>query len=138
MTSIAKAPASVSLSDLDLSSACSAAYEFEYIKPDGKGSGVFISVVGSQSPTVQNWIRKTLNARRVREKLAEKRGKEIDTTVEDDEEFGNEAAAVRIVGWRGITEPYSHALALQLVETNAEVRAQVFAASNELSHFTKG
>lgn len=138
-TTLAKAaPASLSLADLDMNSACANAHEFEYLHPDGRPSGVFLTVIGSQSPVVQNWLRKTLNARRTREAIAVKRGKDIETTVEDDEEFGNDAAAVRLVGWRGITEPFSPGLALQLVERNAELRAQVFKASNDLGNFTKG
>jgi hypothetical protein len=131
--------AALSLNDLNIAKKCEGTYEFEYVKPStGKGTGVFITVIGSQAPKVQNWIRKTLNDRRSREAMLVKRGKEITRTVEDDEEFSNEAAAIRVVGWRGITEEYDHDLAVQLVSTNPEIRDQVFEASNDLSHFTKG
>jgi hypothetical protein len=127
----------LSLADLNLVDASENAYEFEYLRSDGRPTGVYISVLGSQAPKVQEWIRKTLNRRRTQEALAAKRGKEIERMVEDDEQFGIEAAAIRIVGWRGISEPYSPENALALCSNNSEVRDQVFEASNNLGNFSK-
>jgi len=136
----AKTPApTFSIADLNLSRQCEAAYEFEYLDANARPTGVFLSVLGSQSPTVLNYVRRSVQDRRNREALLTKRGKDVPpVSVEEDEEFGNEAAAVRLVGWRGITEPYSPELALQLVANNAELRGQVFKASNDLANFTKG
>ena len=94
-------------------------------------------MLGSQAPKVQEWVRKSLNRRRSQEAMAAKRGKDIDRTVEDDEQFGVDAAAIRIVAWRGITEPYSHESALILMANNSEIRDQVFEASNNLGNYTK-
>ena len=127
----------LSLADLDLVSASENAYEFEYLRPDGSDTGVFVTVLGAQAPKVQDWVRKTLNRRKSQDQLAAKRGKEIERTIEDDEQFGIDAAAIRVVGWRGITEPYSHENALILMERNNELREQVFEASNNLGNFTK-
>ena len=129
--------AGFSLSDLDLTSASEKAFEFEYLRTDGSDTGVFITVLGSQAPKVQEWVRKSLNRRRSQEAMAAKRGKDIDRTVEDDEQFGVDAAAIRIVAWRGITEPYSHESALILMTNNSEIRDQVFEASNNLGNYTK-
>jgi hypothetical protein len=131
------ATAGISLADLNLASKCDAAYEFEYLDPQGRPTGVFLSVLGSQSQIVQKFVRQRLNEQRARQSMMQKRGKEVEATVEDDEEFANDAAAVRLVGWRGITEPYSPALALELVSTNSELRGQVFKASNDLGNFNK-
>jgi hypothetical protein len=125
-----------SLDDLNLVTASENSYEFEYLKGDGRPTGVFISVIGSQAPKVQEWIRKTLNRRRSQEAIAAKRGKEVERLVEDDEDFAIGAAAVRIVGWKGIKEPYSPEGALKLCRNNSEVRDQVFEASNNLANFT--
>ena len=57
--------------------------------------------------------------------------------IEDDEDFAIHAAAVRITGWDGITQPYSYENAVKLVTVNSEIRDQVFKASNELANFTK-
>lgn len=127
----------LSLADLDLVSASENSYEFEYIRGNGAATGVFISVLGAQAPVVQEWIRKSLNRRRSQEAMAAKRGKEIERLVEDDEQFGIDAAAVRIVGWRGLSEPYSPENAKVLVTKNSEVRDQVLEASNNLGNFSK-
>jgi hypothetical protein len=95
-------------------------------------------VLGSQSQKVQDWVRKTLNRRKSQDQLAAKRGKEIDRTIEDDEQFGIDAAAIRVVAWRGITNfEYSPENATKLMERNSEIREQVFEASNNLGNFTK-
>ncbi len=128
--------ATVSIADLDLVKKCDKGFEFNYLDAaTGQPTEVFITVVGRQSELVQNWIRKSLNNRRMQDALQAKRGQEVVRTVEDDEEFSNEGAAIRIIGWRGITEPYSPALALQLCNSNEEIRAQVFKASNDLANF---
>lgn len=132
-----KPTATVSLADLNLTKQCEQAFEFEYLDPAGNGTGVFLSVLGSQSPTVQKWIRRRLNERRQRELLAARRGKDVESSVEDDEEFAIEGATVRLVGWRGITEPFSPGLAEELVTINPELRAQVFKASNDLGNFSR-
>ena len=126
-----------SLADLDLTSASEKAFEFEYLRTDGSDTGVFLTVLGSQAPLVQAWVRKSLNRRRSQEAMAAKRGKEVDRTVEDDEQFGVDAAAIRIVSWRGITEPYSPENALLLMANNSELRDQVFEESNNLGNFSK-
>ena len=126
-----------SLADLDLTSASEKAFEFEYLRTDGSDTGVFLTVLGSQAPLVQAWVRKSLNRRRSQEAMAAKRGKEVDRTVEDDEQFGVDAAAIRVVAWRGITEPYSTENALLLMTNNSELRDQVFEASNNLGNFNK-
>jgi hypothetical protein len=69
--------------------------------------------------------------------MMEKKGKEDIRLVEDDEEFGIRNAAIRIIGWRGITEDYTPELAIKLCEVNPEIRAQVIEKSDELANFTK-
>jgi hypothetical protein len=127
----------ISLDDLNLVAASENSFEFEYFRPDGRPTGVYISVLGSQAPKVQEWIRKTLNRRRTQEAIAAKRGKEVERLIEDDEQFGIEAAAIRVCGWRGIAEAYSPEAALILCTNNSEIREQIFEASNNLGNFTK-
>ncbi|PRC92676.1 hypothetical protein [Solimicrobium silvestre] len=130
---------SMSLNDLNIVKKCDDAFEFEYIsETTGKGTGVFINVLGSHSPKVQGYVRRELNDLRKQAEMAKKRGKEIERSIEDDEGFSNEAAAIRVIGWRGITEDYSPELAVQLIASNPIIRAQIYAASNDLENFTKG
>jgi len=127
----------LSIGALNLGTKCEQEFEFEYVNGKGKGTGVFITVLGSQAPKVRDWVRKSLNSRRSAEQMQTKRGKDVVRTVEDDEEFSEEGAAIRMTGWRGITEEFNFANALHLASINSEIRDQVFAASNDLANFTK-
>ena len=134
----------LSLDDLDITKACESGFEFEYIRDsDGKGTGVFLTVMGSHSEKVQKWIRKTLNAVRQREAMLVKRGKgEEVRTVEDDLDFGIESAAIRIIGWRGISQngvelKFDWESAVRLCTINPEIYAQVIKQSNDFGNFTK-
>lgn len=133
----------IDIADLDARALSDEAFEFEYIRPDGAGSGVFISVLGSQSDKVSSEINQLVNARRRKDAVAARKSSGARpesaefTPVEDDVEFGQRLSAVRIVGWRGIKQPYTPDLALKLCQSNAELSAQTLAASNELSNFMK-
>jgi len=128
----------VSIDALNAVQACDAGFEFEYIGPDGKGSGRFFTVIGEQSEQVQEWIRKRLNKLRRDEDMARRRGKEIQRLVETDQQFGIESAAIRITGWRGISEECTFDNAVRLCTINPLIRAQVLDASADLGNFMKG
>lgn len=128
----------LSLADLDAVAAGGSAFEFEYIRPDGTGSGVFLSVLGSQSEKVTEEVNKLVNARRKQQAQAAASGGKGDfTTIESDIEFGHKLTATRIVAWRGISDEFSPAGAYQLVSRNSAIAEQVTAASNDLTNFTK-
>lgn len=131
------APQLLDLDDLNLNVKCEQGFEFEYLDGNGNGTGFHITVLGGEAPKVQSWVRNKLNQRRAQEAMAAKRGKDAERTVEDDIDFGNEAAAIRIIGWRGAKQEYSPAMALQLVTMNSLVREQVLKASNDLGNFSK-
>ncbi|MDB5456221.1 MAG: hypothetical protein JWP92_1806 [Caulobacter sp.] len=140
----AAAAPTVSLADLDARAKSCSAFEFEYILPNGDGSGVFLSVLGGQSPGVTEEVNRLLNDRRRREAAAEIRARsggrktEIEiTTVESDIDFGHRLAAVRLVGWRGIQEAFSPDLALALCKSNQDISAQVTEQSNNVANFMK-
>ena len=130
---------SFSIDELDITKKCDESIDMDYIDANGKKTGIVLLVLGSQSPRVQGWVRRELNRRRKQNAFIQKRGKDVEPeTVEDDEEFSNEAAAVRIVGWRGIKQEYTPELAIHLMTINSLMRDQVFKASNEIGNFTKG
>lgn len=134
--------ASFSLADLDARKASDGAFEFEYVLPDGEGSGVFLSVLGGQSKTVQDEANRLINERRRKEAVQAAQAKtsrnpETYTSVESDVEFGQRLAAVRVVGWRGIKETFSPELALSLCRSNQDVASQVLERSNDMANFMK-
>lgn len=131
----------VSLSSLDAVTASEAPFEFEYITPDGSNSGVFLSVLGGQSDAVTKLAAKMINEHRRKKatreanyKFNSKNNLEFDT-LESDVEFGQRLAAVRIVGWRGITDPFTPENALRLCKTNKVLAAQVMEQSENLANF---
>jgi len=136
-------PAGLSLADLNARQHGAEAFEFEYLLQDGSGSGVFLSVLGAQSEKVTGEINRLVNERRKKEQVqaARNAGSRAASAefipVEDDIAFGQRLSAVRLVGWRGITDPFTPENALALCQSNADVAAQVLEASNETANFLK-
>lgn len=133
----------LSLADLNARKAAERAYEFEYTIA-GEPTGFFISVLGADSEIVTGAMNTELNDLRRRNAIAAARaakarpGQVADfEPVEDDIAFGRRLAAVRICGWRGLTEDYTPERALQLVNDNPDVAAQVLEASNTLENFMR-
>lgn len=136
--------ASFSLKSLDARAASETPFEFEYLLPDGSPTGVFLSVLGSQSKEVTAEVNRLMNLRRSAEATqaiaAKTGGRKADAfvTVESDIEFGQRVAAVRLVGWRGIEEPYDPDLALELCKSNQDIATQVAEKSSDMGNFMKG
>lgn len=134
--------ANLSITDLDARKASDGAFEFEYVLPDGENSGVFLSVLGGQSKIVQDEANRLINERRRKEavqaaQVKTSRNTETYVSVESDVEFGQRLAAVRVVGWRGIKEPFSTELALTLCRSNQDIASQVLERSNDMANFMK-
>jgi hypothetical protein len=132
----------LSLDDLDATKASEEAFEFEYILPDGSGSGVFLQVLGGQSQRVIDETARLMNERRRKEAhiAAMSRGRRKNdafTPVEDDIAFGQRLAAIRLAGWRGIKEKHTPELALKLCRSNQHLADQVSEVSEELGNFMK-
>ncbi len=100
------------------------AFEFEYINTaTGVRSGVFLSVLGGQSEVVTKEVTMLINERR---KQANR---------ESNIEFDQRLAAVRLVGWRGITEPFTPENALRLCKSNRDITAQITQQSDYMANF---
>ena len=134
---------SVSLSSLNAVKASDTPFEFEYITPDGDNSGVFLSILGGQSEVVTKTAAKMINehrrkkaAREMNSRFNSKNNVDFDT-LESDVEFGQRLAAIRIVGWRGITDPFTPENALLLCQTNKLIAAQVMEQSENLANFMR-
>jgi hypothetical protein len=134
---------SFSLKDLDARSASDVPFEFEYIQPDGSGSGVFLKILGAQSKTVTDAVNQMMNERRRQEHVAEINARTggqkaaAIIPVEKDIELGQRMAAIRLVGWRGIDEEFTPELGLELCQSNQEVANQINEKSNDLANFMK-
>lgn len=132
----------VSLASLDARKASAAAFEFEYIGPDGAGTGIMLKVIGAQSAEVTEGTNRLVNERRRQEAIraaeatASRPGDAI-IPVEDDIAFGQRLSAMRLVGWDGIADPWSAENALLLCQSNPDIASQVLAQSNKLGNFIK-
>lgn len=135
-------PKEYSLDDLDLSKSMDKGFEFEVVDDvSGKGRGIFLTVVGGHSTRVQDFLTKSLNERRTAEAMADKRdprGKQVRIVpIEQDIAFADEYAAIRITGWRGIKQAYTHDGAIRLCKGNALIKDQVLTQSEKLENFTE-
>lgn len=138
-----EATTGISLSSLNAVKASDAPFEFEYITPDGESSGVFLFVLGGQSEAVTKTAARMINehrrkraAREVSAKFGTKQKVEFDT-LESDVEFGQQLAATRLVGWRGISDPFTPENALKLCQINKFIAAQVMEQSENMANFMK-
>lgn len=132
-----------SLSDLDATKAGEKPFEFEFLDPEGEGTGIFFSVLGSESETVTKEVARLVNERRKKEATRNMnngfRGKsnvEFES-LESDVEFGQRLSAVRLVGWRGIKEEFTREGALLLCQTNRRAAAQITQQSDKPANFMK-
>ena len=134
----------LSLKDLDTAAASSDEFEFEYTNSEGNPTGVFLSILGSQAEAVTREVARLVNERR-RKEAAREVSRKIGVgpkhaefeTMESDVEFGLRLAAVRLVGWRRIVEPWSAENALALCRGNRELAAQITTQSDLTGNFTK-
>lgn len=133
---------SLDLAKTNLADAADAGYEFE-IKLPGTGdpTGAFITVRGEMSKTVKAYARQKFREFQLKEQQAKRRGKQTeDITLEEAEEMAVEAAVVRVISWKGITE---NGKEVQFTKENAEriftehswIREQVMEESNQLLNF---
>ncbi len=132
--------AEFSIGDLDVRQKGETPFEVPFRNPDGTETGVVLLVLGAQSATVQAETNRLINERRTaeaqREAIQVNIGAPTVTPVETDIEFGQKLAAVRLVGWKGIKEPWSKELALKLVKSNPLLADQLTKASAVVGNFT--
>lgn len=132
----------LSLGDLNARKASETPYTFAPLGPTGEPMEITLSVLGSQSYTVQKAINAAVDARRKQEAIREaelgatRPGDNI-TPLEDDVKFGQRLAAARLVGWDGIEEPFTPENALTLCQDNPDLADQITKQSNRLANFMK-
>lgn len=132
----------LSLADLNARKASETPYKFQPLGPTGEPMEITLSVLGSQSYTVQKAINAAVDARRKQEairdaELGTARPGDNITPLEDDVKFGQRLAAARLVGWDGIEEPFTPENALTLCQDNPDLADQITKQSNRLANFMK-
>lgn len=130
----------LSIDDIDGVKLGESPFEFPYVLDDGRHTGIFISVYGSQSRIVQDAINEANNERRREDAMREAAGlppEQNIRTKEEDDAFAARLAAVRIAGWRGLSDEVTPANKLRIVTVNADIRAKVVIEANKLANFIK-
>lgn len=130
-----------SLKDLDVTKLADVPYEFEVIDEiTGKGTGVFLSVIGDHSQSILERIQRHENDQRIADAMQAKtdpRGKLVHVVkFEDDVRYSTELVALRVKAWRGITEPYSPEAAIELCSINPPIKEQILACSRDVKKFS--
>lgn len=120
-----------SLSDLDASIGGAKLFEFEYAFKNGKGSGVFLSILGAESEEVARETAALMAAERAKQEFDGEKYKF------DANELGKRLAAIRIKAWRGIKEECTPENALKLCLSNKEVADQVIKHSDNFGNFIR-
>ena len=127
-----------SINDLNATSAADEPIVMPWVnEATGEETGIEILVLSEESTKFKEFVRKSINARRSKEFIQAKTGKQEVETYEQTEDNINKAVAARIVGWNGIEEEFTPELALQLVSKNESLQRQVLAASSKPVDFLK-
>jgi hypothetical protein len=118
-----------------------AGHTFKIETPDGEVQDATVTVRGTNSPKVKDFLRTSHNQWRMRDAQAKKRGKEPeDLTIDELEDFGIRSAVVRIIGWKGIEEDgkvivFSPEEAVRLMTEHAFLRDAVVKESDNALNF---
>lgn len=91
---------------LDTSAASEKGFELELLHPETrKPLGVFVSVVGMESPEIKAELRKDINRERVKEFQAARNAKEASPKTIEEQEAETVRLAVRVCkGWRTVID----------------------------------
>lgn len=125
----------------NFSTAAEQGVELELILPTGAGSGAYLTIIGDNSKTVKAYSRKKFQEYQMKVQIAKRKGKEPEElTLEEAEELAVEAAAVRVMGWKGFTEDgkevkFSKEKLNEVLTQHPWVREFVMQESSNIFHF---
>lgn len=125
----------------NFSTAAEQGVELELILPTGAGSGAYLTIIGDNSKTVKAYSRKKFQEYQMKVQIAKRKGKEPEElTLEEAEELAVEAAAVRVIGWKGFTEDgkevkFSKEKLNEVLSVHQWIRDFVMQESSNIFHF---
>jgi hypothetical protein len=136
---------SFDLSMFDTVSACNSGAKIELLKPNGDGSGIFISVLGRDSDVYKTFEREQRDSMNRKIMLARKRGQDIRLdSAEMTEEKEIELLARLTTGWENVPAfdgqgllPFSKDNAIALYTKYPSIRRQMDDASGDMQNFIK-
>lgn len=126
----------VSLSNLNEVEACSHAEEMTFKDSEGELTNIKLMVLGTHAQVVQDGIYRQIDQSNRQEFKQKKAGRVVEPALTEEHMSKSIASiALRIVGWSGISEPWTPKLALQFCTQNPSGRAQVQEFSEDLGNF---
>jgi hypothetical protein len=132
----------IDLASLDTAAACDKGFELELKHPiTHEPIGAFISVVGKDSKTFDDFVRRQSNDRLRRSFQNQRRGKDAEApTVEQIEADAISLLVACTIGWReielnGAELPFNEANARKLYTEQKWVRSQVDEAIGDIENF---
>lgn len=135
-----------SLSVFDTVAACNEGYELELLKPNGDGSGIFISVLGKDSDEFKQFQREQRDAVNRKVMKARKRGQDVKMdSAEMSEEKEIDLLTRLTTGWRNMPSFTVEGELLSFNKENAamlytkfpSIKRQVDEASADMQNFIK-
>lgn len=132
------------IDDYDEVALAESGYEFEAVTINGKKSGVFITVRGTESEAVQAKYMDYERKRAQEEWMTKRTGKiPPPQDPEEKKKEGIDQTIARIISWRGIYDKsgnevkFSHNEALRVLKRFPSLAMQIIEASAEVSNFIK-
>lgn len=137
----------LNLSKTNLAEKSEVGHEFELTIPEvNERTGAFVTVRGTQSPKVKTYSRRKFSEMQQRNQVLKRKGKEPEEmTLDEAEDMAIEAAIVRIISWRGITEddgkgkevevPFTEENARRILREHSWIREAILSESDLLANF---
>lgn len=113
--------------------------EIELLDTDGMtGTGVHLTILGKNADAVVKWVTRLVNNNIREQQIAARKGKTVEAKGLDELRDQNiEGAAVRVTGWRNVTQPFTPELLKAVLLRNPHWINQIIEESDNLGNFTK-
>ncbi len=114
-----------------------AGFDLNMKSTDGTDTSIKFKVLGRHADIVQSFSKKWFAKLQREEIMAKKRGKEVETNIEELKQQSLDSAAIRVIGWENVTQPFTQDLLKQVLVKNPHWVDAILEASNDDANFTK-
>jgi len=104
----------------------------------GNETGVVLCVIGKHSDAVRKWVSKIVAKAQFDNEIARKKNQVVkDKTLEEMQEQNIEGAAVRVSGWKNVSQEFSVELLKSALRNNPQWVDQIIEQSDQVGNFTQ-
>lgn len=131
----------LSIASIEKAVATETPADLEPVLPNGDPSGIILLVKSDQAPSVIEALNKLANTRRKKEQIAQAQAQkarpgEAFIPVEQDMLAYRKAVAIRLAGWRGLTDEFTEDNAIHLLSVLPTFGPQILEKASEMTGFT--